>query len=283
MTPHANPVWFITGCSTGFGRDLARECLSRGWRVAVTARNPDQIADFAREFGERALTLKLDVTDPAQREAAYAAAVAQFGQIDILVNNAGIGYFSSMEEADLDAARTLFEANFFATAALMQLALPAMRARRSGHIVNISSIAGFAPFAAISFYAATKHALEGLCHAARLEVEPLGIKITCVEPGGFRTEFANRALNGKLTQFEDYAPTVGKVMTAVLSGQRNQPGDPVRGARAIVDAVMSASPPRHLALGKQCYEAIHTAASNLIEELEDWRDTALSADYPPGE
>jgi NAD(P)-dependent dehydrogenase (short-subunit alcohol dehydrogenase family) len=281
MTMEANAVWLITGCSTGFGRELAKEALHRGWRVALTARNLDQIGDLVDGRGDRALALQLDVTDTAQRKSVFDAVQARWGSVDVLVNNAGVGYFSSVEEADLDAVKPIFETNFFGLAGMIQLALPSMRARKTGWLVNISSISGFAGFAALSFYSASKHAVEGLSQVLRQEVEPLGIRVICVEPGGFRTEFSNRGLNGKMTAFADYEPTVGRVMENVLSKRRDQPGDPVRAAHIIIDAIISDSPPQHLVLGAQCYNAVHRVADQLLQEIEHWREISLAADYPP--
>jgi len=280
MSVDQDAVWLITGCSTGFGRELAREVLSRGWRVAVTARNTSQIADLVKSYEDRTMALPLDVADETQRESAIRAIEARFGRIDVLVNNAGLGYFASVEESDLDDCRALFEVNFFATAALIQRVLPGMRDRRRGAIINIGSIAGLAPFPALGFYAASKHAVEGLTHVLRQEVATLGIDVMCVEPGGFRTEFSNRPLNGKHTEIADYAQTTGRVMNNALSGKRDQQGDPMRGARAIVDAVTCGAPPRHLLLGAQCYNAVSRVTTELVTEMELWREASLAADFP---
>jgi NAD(P)-dependent dehydrogenase (short-subunit alcohol dehydrogenase family) len=284
MTLKPKSVWLITGCSSGFGRELAREALDRGYRVAVTARRPETVADLTEGRGDQALALALDITDPEQCRAAVAAVQERFGGLDVLVNNAGVGYFSTVEEGDLDAARGLFETNFFSVARLIQLALPGMRARGDGWIVNIGSIGGIAPFTPTSYYAATKHAVEGLTRVLRQEVGPLGIKVMCVEPGGFRTEFSNReVLNVRPTEFADYQPTAGRVMGIVSARARNQPGDPVRGARIIVEALESETPPQNLTLGAQAYNAIHAVASTLLKEMEAWKETSLAADYPENE
>lgn len=284
MTVKPDSAWLITGCSTGFGRELAREALARGHRVAVTARRPESVADLVDGHGERALAVGLDINDAEQCRAAVGAAQDRFGGLDVLVNNAGVGYFSTVEEGDLDAARGLFETNFFAVARLIQLTLPRMRARRDGWIVNIGSIGGIAPFTPTAYYSATKHAVEGLTRVLRQEVGPLGINVMCVEPGGFRTEFSNRdALNIRSTEFEDYQATAGRVMGIVAARSRAQPGDPVRGARAIIDAMEADRPPHNLVLGAQALNAIKDVAEKLRDEIEAWRDLSLSADYPENE
>lgn len=284
MTVGTNAAWLITGCSTGFGRELARDALARGYRVAVTARRPETLADVVEGHGQRAIALALDVNDEAQRRAAIAAVEDRFGGLDVLVNNAGVGYFSTVEEGDLDTARQIFETNFFAAARLIQLALPGMRARGVGWIVNISSIGGIAPFTPTGFYSATKFAMEGLTRVLRQEVSPLGVQVMCVEPGGFRTEFSNReALDVLPTAIPGYEPTAGKVMGIVTARSRRQPGDPVRGARAIIDALETEAPPHNLLLGAQCFEAVQGVTQRLAAEMEAWRDVILGADFPPDE
>ena len=204
------PVWFITGCSTGFGRELAALLLGQGKRVAVTARNPDDIRDLVDGRGDQALALALDVTRPEQVAAAADAALAHFGHVDVLVNNAGIGYFAAVEESDPDEVRRMFEINFWGLAAMTDALLPSMRKRRSGHIVNISSIGGLRAFPAVGYYNATKFAVEGLSEALSLEVAPLGIGVTIVEPSGFRTDWAGRSANEDAHRIADYAATAGK-------------------------------------------------------------------------
>ncbi len=188
------PVWFITGCSTGFGRDLAKLVLEKGWRAVVTARNPDTVQDFNTAYPDRALALKLDVTDPAQVAEAVKKAESSFGRIDVLVNNAGFGYLAAIEEGEDSEVRAMFETNVFGLAAMTRAVLPGMRQRRSGHIVNISSMAGLVGFPGVGYYNATKFAVEGLSEALAKEVEPLGIKVLVVEPGPFRTDWAGRSL-----------------------------------------------------------------------------------------
>jgi NAD(P)-dependent dehydrogenase (short-subunit alcohol dehydrogenase family) len=274
------PVWFITGCSTGFGRALATLVLERGWRAAVTARNPGQVEGLAARHEGRAAALALDVTDPAQIAAAVQATEARFGAIDVLVNNAGYGYQTSVEEGDDGAIRALFETNVFGLAALIRAVLPGMRARRHGHIVNISSVAGFIGFPGSGYYAATKHAVEGLSDALAKEVGPLGIHVLCVEPGPFRTDFAGRSLRQTLSRFPDYEGTVNKRLRTLASRSGAQPGDPVRAAVAIIEAVQAPRPPRHLVLGAVGFENVRTNLTEKLEQIAAWQQTSLRADYP---
>src|SRR5664280_1483661 len=215
------PVWFITGCSTGFGRELAKLVLERGYRVAVTARKPDEVKDLAVK-GE-ALVLKLDVTNQEQVNAAVKAAEKKFGRIDVLVNNAGIGYFAAVEESEEKEVRRMFEINVFGLSRMIHAALPGMRKRRKGFIVNFSSISGLRSFPSVGYYNATKFAVEGLSEALWQEVEPLGIKVMLVEPSGFRTDWAGRSANESKRQIDDYAATADLVRKQLraISGKQS--------------------------------------------------------------
>jgi NAD(P)-dependent dehydrogenase (short-subunit alcohol dehydrogenase family) len=277
------PVWFITGCSSGFGRALATLVLEQGWRAAVTARDPSRVDGLVARHDGRGLALALDVTDPAQIAAAVHAAEARFGAIDVLVNNAGYGYETSVEEGDDVAVRALFETNVFGLAALMRAVLPGMRTRRRGYIVNFSSVAGFVGFPAFGYYAATKHAVEGLSDALAKEVGPLGIHVMCVEPGPFRTDFAGRSVRQTLSRFGDYESTVNARLRTAAIGSGTQPGDPVRAAAAIIEAVQAAQPPRHLVLGAMGIENVRKSLAETLEEIDTWKQTSLAADYPMGQ
>ncbi len=274
------PVWFITGCSTGFGRELARAVLARGHRAVVTARTPDAVRDLAEPFGDRALTLALDVTEPAQVRDTVAVAERTFGRIDVLVNNAGIGYFGAIEESDDADVRRMFEVNVFGLAHVTQAVLPGMRRRRRGHIVNIASIGGIRAFPAVGFYNATKFAVVGLSEALAMEVEPLGIKVTIVEPSGFRTDWAGRSANEAPEEIADYADTAGKNRRSIRANSGRQPGDPVRAAEAIITAVESAEPPLHLLLGKAALRGANYKLDLLKRNFDAWQDTTIGADYP---
>lgn len=272
------PVWFITGCSTGFGRELAKLVLERGYRTVVTARNPDEVNDVAAH-GE-ALALKLDVTDQGQIDAAIKAAIEKFGRIDVLVNNAGIGYFGAVEESEEDQVRRMFEVNVFGLSRMIHAVLPGMRKRRKGFIVNLSSVGGLRSFPALGYYNATKYAVEGLSEALWQEVEPLGIKVMLVEPSGFRTDWAGRSANESKVQIDDYAKTAGEWRSEIRADSGKQPGDPVRAAQAIVKAVESTHPPHRLLLGNNAYESATAKLDELRKEFVEWEAVARGADFP---
>lgn len=280
MTLPASPVWFITGCSTGFGRDLATLVLDRGWRAVVTARDADRVADLVEGHDETALALALDVNDQAQIEAAVAAANAKFGQIDVLVNNAGYGYQATAEEGDEAEIRAQFDTNVFGLFAITRAVLPIMRAQGSGSIVNFTSVAGLIGFPGSGYYAASKHAVEGWSDALLAEVGPLGIGVTCVEPGPFRTDWAGRSLRQTPSRISDYADTAKARMEGTKQVSGTQAGDPVRAGEAIIAAVEQANPPRHLVLGKWGYDAITAKLKERLEAIERARDVSLGADFP---
>ncbi len=280
MTLPASPVWFITGCSTGFGRDLARLVLDRGWRAVVTARDADRVADLVEGYDETALALALDVNDQAQVETAVAAAKAKFGQIDVLVNNAGYGYQATAEEGDEAEIRAQFDTNVFGLFAITRAVLPIMRAQGSGNIVNFTSVAGLIGFPGSGYYAASKHAVEGWSDALLAEVGPLGIGVTCVEPGPFRTDWAGRSLRQTPSRIADYADTAKARMEGTKQVSGTQAGDPVRAGEAIIAAVEQESPPRHLVLGKWGYDAITAKLKERLEAIERARDVSLGADFP---
>ncbi|QQD51920.1 SDR family NAD(P)-dependent oxidoreductase [Pseudomonas fluorescens BBc6R8] len=279
-TSTAKPVWFITGCSTGFGRQLALHTLSLGYPTVVTARNPQQVQDIVAGHEENALVLTLDVTDQAQVEAAVKAAEERFGHIDVLVNNAGVGYFGSFEESDLDDVRNMFEINVWGLSAMTRAALPGMRARRSGSIVNISSVGGVAAFPSLSFYNATKFAVEGLSEALSQEVAPLGIKVLLVEPGPFRTDWAGRSANEAAHGIADYKETAVARANMVRNYSGKQPGDPVRAAIAIVKAVAAEQPPLRLLLGKAALTFARTKVKALSADFDAWAEVTEGADFP---
>jgi NAD(P)-dependent dehydrogenase (short-subunit alcohol dehydrogenase family) len=280
MTQNSNPVWFITGCSTGFGRELARLVIGRGWRAVVTARDRAKVADLAEGAEDRVLALSLDVTAVGQIAEAVRAAQEKFGRIDVLVNNAGYGYQSSIEEGEEDKIRAQFDANVFGLFALTRAVLPVMRAQRSGHILNITSVAGFVGFPASGYYAATKHAVEGFSDSLAAEVAPLGIRVTCIEPGPFRTDWAGRSLIQTPNAIADYAETAGARLKATSEKSGTQAGDPVRAGEAMIRVTEMENPPRHLVLGAWGYDAVTTRLKQRLAEIEAWRETSLGADYP---
>ena len=273
-------VWFITGCSTGFGRELARMVLDRGYRAVVTARDPAKVEDIAAGHDDRALVLELDVTDPVEVNAAVKSAEQHFGGIDFLVNNAGVGYFGAVEESDEAEVRRMFEINFFGLSSMTRATLPGMRKRRSGHIVNISSIGGLRSFPSLAYYHATKYAVEGFSESLALEVAPLGIKVTIVEPSGFRTDWAGRSAAEARNRIADYAPTAGKNLDNIRGASGKQRGDPVRAAAAIIAAVESPDPPLRLLLGKAALNGARGKLDSLKKDFDAWEKTTVEADFP---
>ncbi|MGV8894698.1 MAG: oxidoreductase [Burkholderiaceae bacterium] len=280
-TTAEKPVWFITGCSTGFGRELAAQVLALGYRTVVTARNPDAVKDLAAK-GD-ALVLKLDVTDQSQIDVAIKAAEDKYGHIDVLVNNAGIGYFAAVEESEEQEVRRMFEVNVFGLSRMMHAVLPGMRKRRSGAIVNFSSAGGLRSFPSVGYYNATKFAVEGLSEALWQEVEPLGIKVMLVEPSGFRTDWAGRSANESKLHIDDYAATAGKWRSRVRASSGKQPGDPVRAAEAVIKAIASRNPPHHLLLGNAAFEGATAKLDELRKEFLAWETVSRAADFPKDE
>ncbi|GAB7538021.1 oxidoreductase [Burkholderia sp. 3C] len=273
-------VWFITGCSTGFGRELAQQVLEQGGRAVLTARRPDTLAALAAPYGERALVLPLDMTDETAIRRAVADAEAHFGRIDVLVNNAGYGYFSAIEEGEDDEVRRQFETNVFGLFSLTRHVLSGMRTRRQGHVINVSSVGGLMAFPATGYYHASKYAVEGFSESLAGEVKPLGIHVTIVEPGRFRTDWAGRSLIESKTVIDDYAETAGKRRAQAHSYSGTQPGDPARGAAAIIRIVGEAAPPLRLLLGSDAYQLVQTKLEALRAEFEQWKDVSQGTDFP---
>ena len=275
-----SPVWFITGCSTGFGHELAKLVLARGWRAIVTARDKARVADLVRGAEDRALALDLDITDAGQIAAAVAASEQRFGGIDVLVNNAGYGYQASVEEGDDAEIRAQFDANVFGLFALTRAVLPGMRARCGGHVLNITSVAGFVGFPGSGYYAASKHAVEGWSDALAAEGKPLGIKVTCIEPGPFRTDWAGRSLRQTTNRIAAYADTAGARLKGTADVSGKQPGDPARAAEAMIGITEVENPPRHLVLGAFGIDAVTAKLKASLAEIEQWRDAGLATDFP---
>ena len=272
-------VWLITGCSTGFGRELAKQVLALGYNAAVAARNVNDVQDIVQDYPESAVAVKLDVKIPEDIVSAVNSTLQKFGQIDILVNNAGIGYFGAIEESEEEEVRRMFEINFFGLAKMIQQVLPFMRKQREGHIVNISSIGGLRSFPAVGFYNATKYAVDGLSEALAKETAPLGIRVTVVAPSGFRTDWAGRSANNSKIRIDDYATTAGKNMEDIRAYSGNQPGDPVRAAAAIIKAVEYPNPLR-LLLGAAALKGARLKLEELKKDFDEWEAITLSADFP---
>jgi NAD(P)-dependent dehydrogenase (short-subunit alcohol dehydrogenase family) len=273
-------VWLITGCSTGFGRDLAIRVLENGYTVVVTARKINDIRDIVNDYPEKSIGLELDVTNPAQIRDTVKKTMESFGKIDVLVNNAGIGYFGAVEESEDNEVRKMFEVNFFGLAKMTQEVLPVMRARRSGHIINIASIAGLVGFPSIGFYNATKFAVDGLSETLAKETAPLGIKVTIIAPSGFRTDWAGRSANNSRIVIDDYDSTAHANQNIIRGNNGRQPGDPVRAAEAIIKVVESPNPPLRLLLGKGALRGTRAKLELLKKDIDDWEEITINADFP---
>ncbi|WJH23735.1 oxidoreductase [Pseudarthrobacter defluvii] len=271
-------TWLITGCSTGLGRALAEAVLASGHNAVVTARNVDAVQDITAGFPDTALPLALDVTDKAQIAAAVKQAEEKFGSIDVLVNNAGYGYRAAVEEADDGDIRRLFDTNFFGAVDMVKAVLPGMRTNKAGSILNISSIGARITPPGSGYYAATKAALEGMSGSLRQELKPLGINVTAIEPGGFRTDFAGRSLTQSASAIDDYADTAGKRRKEHDTAHGTQPGDPDKAARAIIAVVESPNPPGLLVLGTDAFGAFGKVAEAQRAELNQWQELSTGTD-----
>jgi len=278
----SDSTWFITGCSTGLGRALAERVLERGYKAVLTARDPKSLETLAARYPGRALAIALDVTDGKQRDRAVAEAERTFGGIDVLVNNAGYGYLAAIEEGEDAEIRAMFETNVFALAALTRSVLPGMRKRGRGHVINLSSIGGLIGNPASGYYCATKFAVEGISEALSKEVGPLGLKVTLIEPGPFRTDFQGRSIHTSKQRIDAYAETVAVRRTQLAASSGKQPGDPVRAADAIIRVFESADPPLHLVLGKIGVGRVREKLNDLLHSMDEWNDVSLGADFPEG-
>ena len=272
-------TWLITGCSTGLGRDLAQAVLAHGHQAVVTARDAARVQDLVDAHPETALGVALDVTDGAQVADAVRVAEERFGGVDVLVNNAGYGYRAALEEGEEDAVAQLFATNFFGAVAMTKAVLPGMRSRRSGAVVNISSIGAQICPAGSGYYAASKAALEAVSASLAKEVGPLGISVTVVEPGGFRTDFAGRSLQQAREPIADYAETAGQRRKENDRVHGTQPGDPAKAAEAIIAAVESAEPPSLLVLGEDALTGYRSTLDAQRQVLDAWEATSLSTAF----
>lgn len=271
-------TWIITGSSTGLGRAFAEEALAKGHNVVVTARDASSVDDLAAKYPETALAVALDVTDGDSVTAAVAAGEERFGGIDVLLNNAGYGYRAAVEEGDdADVAR-LFDTHIHGTVRTIKAILPGMRARRSGTIVNFSSIGARTTGAGSGYYGAAKAAVEQLTMALRTEVAPLGITATVVEPGGFRTDFAGRSLTESATRIADYDETSGQRRIGVDRVHGTQPGDPAKAARVLVEAIDGGGLPYLLVLGSDAVPIVRNALAALEADIAAWEPKSVSTD-----
>jgi NADP-dependent 3-hydroxy acid dehydrogenase YdfG len=273
-------VWFITGCSTGFGRELSNLLLAQGYKVVVTARKLTDIQDIVEKHSDKALALSLDVTQPTDIEMAVAKAFKHFGRIDVLVNNAGIGYFGAIEESEDEEIRKMFEINFFGLANMTKAVLPIMRKQRSGHILNIASIAGLVGYPAVGYYNATKFAVDGFSESLSKETAPLGIKVTVISPSGFRTDWAGRSAHTSKIVIDDYVATAGANKDSIRGYSGSQPGDPLRAAQAMIKVVESENPPYRLLLGQGALRSARAKLDLLKKDFDNWEETTVWADNP---
>jgi NAD(P)-dependent dehydrogenase (short-subunit alcohol dehydrogenase family) len=273
----ANKVWFITGISRGFGKAIAEAVLAAGDVVIGTTR--DGKADWKSD-SEKLHLFPLDVTEREQVASTVAAAHALYGRLDVVVNNAGFGLLGAVEEASLDEVRDVLAVNFFGTLNVTQAVAPLLRRQGRGHVVNLSSIAGLAPVGGMGLYAAAKYAVEGMSESLAQELEPLGIHVTVVEPGSFRTDFlSDTSIRRTETKIDAYAATSGELIRRLQKIAGAQPGDPVLGARAILRAVNSTNPPLHLVLGSDAMSRMRAKLDRTINELNEWESVSLSTDF----
>jgi NAD(P)-dependent dehydrogenase (short-subunit alcohol dehydrogenase family) len=272
--------WLITGCSTGIGREIARAALEAGHSVAVTARNVDAVADFVDQFGDRALALPLDVTNRDQITSAVGEVEKAFGGIDVLVNNAGYGYMAAVEEGEDAEVRKLFDTNYFGVVDTLKTVLPGMRARRSGHVINISSMTGLVANPPNAYYSSTKFALEALTEALAKEVGPLGIKVTAIEPGAFRTDWAARSMQESSTPIGDYDDNVGARKTLIKQFADHLPGDPRKVAEAVLMVAGLDEPPLRLLLGRDVLAAVREKIADLTASINHWESVTKNVNFP---
>lgn len=271
-------TWLITGCSTGFGRALALAVLGRGDQLLATARDVNTLADLKAEYPERCQLATLDVTRPEEVQAAVAQVISSFGRLDVVVNNAGYGLLGSLEEVLEEQIRKNMEVNFFGPLSIMRAVLPQMRSQKSGLIINMSAAAAIANYAGFSVYGASKYALEGASEALAAEVKGLGIRVSCVQPGPFRTEFIARSLDRGAAALVDYEGSVGKFTQFLGKMDGHQPGSPAKAAEAILKLADSESPPFRFVLGKYAIEKAERVSKARLRDLETWKEVGLAAD-----
>ncbi|KJV35694.1 oxidoreductase [Luteibacter yeojuensis] len=279
----ANAVWLVTGSSSGLGLALANAVLDAGYRAVLTAREPGRLEALQAKHGDRVRVLRLDVTDAAAIVPAVREAEAAFGQVDVLVNNAGYGYLAAVEEGSDDEVRKLFETNVFSVVNMLRAVLPAMRQRKAGTVINISSLGGLLALPATGYYHATKYAIEALSESLALEAAPLGLHVLIVEPGALRTAWAGSSMAESGCVIADYAPTAGKRRETTKASSGKQPGDPARAAQAIIEAVNATEPPLRLLLGASAVDVARERFSTLKKNAEQWAWLSKTADFPEGE
>ena len=276
---NTDKVWFITGSNSGFGRSLTEAVLAKGDKVVATTRHPEEIEDLVEQYPDTIKAVTLDITKSDEISSAIDTALSTFGQVDVLINNAGFGTLGAVEEIEDEQVRKQFEVNCFGTLNLTKAMLPHFRQRKTGHILNVSSVGGFTSFPGTGIYSATKFAIEGYSEALAKEITPLGIKLTLVEPGAFRTEFAGDSLATPDEQIDDYEETAHKFvkMQEEMSGE--QPGDPDKAAQAMIKVVESDNPPMRLVLGEDALKATRQKIETFQKELDEWEEVTLSTSF----
>ena len=272
-------IWFITGSNSGFGRSLTEAVLAKGDKVVATTRHPEQIKDLVKQYPNKVKAVNLDITKANEINSAIDTALSTFGRVDVLVNNAGFGTLGAVEEIEDEQVRKQFEVNCFGTLNLTKALLPHFRNRGSGHILNVSSVGGFTSFPGTGIYSATKFAIEGYSEALAKEIAPLGIKLTLVEPGAFRTEFAGDSLATPNNQINDYEETAHKFVKMQSQSSGEQPGDPDKAAQAMIKVVESDNPPMRLVLGEDALKATRQKIETFQKELNQWEDVTLSTSF----
>jgi len=283
VSAHKDRVWFITGTSTGFGRLLAEEVLKSGGKVIATARDRHKIADLVDQYPSTAKAFALDVTNPGQIQSVAAEAITHFGRIDVLVNNAGYGIAGAIEEATEAEYMPVFNTNVFGLINVTRAFLPQFRKQRSGNILNLSSIAGLSGGAGWGFYNTTKFAVEGFSEALAAELAPLGIHVTVIEPGPFRTDFLGRSGVEAALRIPDYDVSAGKAREYMNTQSGKQAGDPLRAVQAMIAVVESPNPPLHLILGAIALKRFRSKLDQWNQDIAAWEPTTLGADFPEGQ
>lgn len=272
-----NKIWFITGISSGLGKALAQTVIENGDFVIGTFRNQTQTDVFNNQHKDEAFALTLDITKENEIENAVKLVYEKFGRVDVLVNNAGFGFTGAIEETTTDETREIFEANFFGTLKLTQSFLSMLRKQKSGHIIQISSHGGFKAFPGFGIYNASKFALEGFSEALAIEIAPLGIKLTIIEPGPFRTNFAGSSIKQAEKIIEDYNPTAGAFRERMKQVDGKQEGDPIKASQAIIDITKLDTPPLRLPLGKVAIISLTAKLDSVQKDINNFKDIAESA------
>jgi NAD(P)-dependent dehydrogenase (short-subunit alcohol dehydrogenase family) len=278
-TGESRATWLITGCSSGIGREIALAALARGHKVAATARNPKSVEAIVAKFPDRVIAPALDVTDRDQVVRVVRETEDAFGGIDVLVNNAGYGYMAAIEEGEDDEVRRMFDTNYFGAVDVIKAALPGMRRRRSGHIINISSMTGLVANPPNIYYSSSKFALEALTEGLSKELLPFGIRVTAIEPGAVRTDWSSRSMKETSRPMAEYEETVGARKALIKAAGPKFPGDPRRVAAAVVMVSELDEPPLHLLLGHDVYHAYREKLTGLMESLSEWESVTLDVNF----